>query len=140
MLSFRDRNKSSELDGDLSKTMTSYKFKKTHSSPVDRKVIYGVGKEMKSNNNQVGRKSNRDTSLIKLFESIAIMASGISTIISRENPNEICDRLKILLQEKQAGEIFKKTDEEIVAIAEKLLEYNCISTKQHKFLLLKYLN
>ena len=73
MLSFRDSNKSFELDGDLSKTMTSYKFKITHSNPQDRKLIHEFGKEMKTNINQVGRKSNRDTSLS--FESIAIMAS-----------------------------------------------------------------
>ena len=47
------------------------------------------------------------------------------------DPNELCLIIKILLQEKQAGNISNITDEEIVAVADKLLEYKFISTKQH---------
>ena len=39
------------------------------------------------------------------------------------NPNELCDRLKLLVQEKQAGKKSNIMNEEIVAIADKLLEY-----------------
>ena len=55
------------------------------------------------------------------------------------DPNELCDRIKLLLQKKQAGKISNKTNEKIIAIADKLLEDKCISTKQHRFLLLKCL-
>ena len=68
------------------------------------------------------------------------MASGISTMFLPENPNELCDRFKILLQEKQAGNNSNIIDEEIAAIADELLEYKCISTNQHIFSLLKCLN
>ena len=60
------------------------------------------------------------------------MTSGISTIFLPENHNERCDRLKLLLQEKQAGNNSNITNEKTVAIIDKLLEYKCISMKQHK--------
>ena len=68
------------------------------------------------------------------------MASGLSTIILLENRNELCNRLKILQQEKQAGINFDIFDKEIVAIVHNLFEYKCMSTKQHKFLPHKCLN
>ena len=64
-------------------------------------------------------------------------ACGISTVFLPKNPNELCDSLKLLLQEKQDetnSDIFR---EEIVAINDKCLDCKCISTKQHRFLLLK---
>ena len=42
------------------------------------------------------------------------MASGISTIFLPENPNELCDRLKLLLQQKKAGKNSDIINEEIV--------------------------
>ena len=58
---------------------------------------------MNFNIRQKGRKSNRDKFLIKLTKSPAIMAPGNSTLFLSEKPIEICDGLKKLLQEKQAG-------------------------------------
>ena len=114
--------------------MTSYKFNVDQSNPQDRKLIYEFGKEKKFNVRQVGRKSPRDDSLIRLLNSLAIMASGFSRNVLPENPNEFCDRLKLLLKEKQAGNNSDIVKEEIVAIADKLLEYKCISKKPHKIL------
>ena len=46
-----------------------------------------------------GRTSNRDKSMIKILNSPAIMASGISnTIFSPSDPNELCEGLRFLLQ------------------------------------------
>ena len=85
-----------------------------------------------------GRPSTRHTSIIKILESPAIMASGVSkTIFLSSDPNELCDRLKLLLQEKQAGNNSDIINEETVAIVDKLLEYKCISKKQHKQILIK---
>ena len=50
---------------------------------------------------------------------------------------ELCERLKILLQEKQAGNTSDMINQKIVAIIDKLVEYRCISTKQIKILLFK---
>ena len=88
--------------------------------------------------NSTGRPSVRHNSMIRLLDQPAIMASGFSkTIILSSDPNELCDRLKLLLQEKQAGNISNIINEEIVAIVDKLLEYKCISKKQHKQILIK---
>ena len=75
--------------------------------------------------------------LLKLLKSSAIMASGVTTIYLSENPDELCNRLKLLLQEKQAGNNSDIINDEIVAIVDKLLEYKCISKKRHKQILLK---
>ena len=138
MLTFTHSNKTFKLDGDLLETITNYDFNVNHANPQDQKLLYEFGKEMKFDIKQEGRKSNRDKSMIKLLKSPAIMASGISkTIFLSSDPDELCHRMKLLLQEKQAGKNCDIIDQEIVAIVDKLLEYKCISKKQHKQLLIE---
>ena len=136
LLIFRDSNKSFKLEGDLLETITNYDFNVDHSNQQDRKLIYEFAKEMNFNIKEKGNKSNRDKSIIRLLESPAIMASGVSkTIFLSSDANELCDRLKLLLQEKHAGNNSDIINNEIVAIVDKLLEYKCISKKQHKQIL-----
>ena len=138
MITFRDSNKSFRLEGDLLKVVTNYKINADHSSPQDKKLIYEFAKEMNYDTKSTGRPSTRHTSFIKIVESPAILASGISkTIILSSDPNELCDRLRLLLQEKHAGNNSDIINDEIVAIVDKLLEYKCISKKQHKQILIK---
>ena len=76
--------------------------------------------------------------MIGLLDQPASMASGISkTIFLSSDPDERCDRLKLLLQEKHGGNNSNLIDEEIFAIIDKLLEYKCISKEQHKQILFK---
>ena len=138
MLISRDSNRSFILDGDLLEAITNYDFIVDHSNQQDRKLMYEFGKEMKFDIEKKGRKSGRDKGFIRLLKSPAIMASGISkTIFLSSNANELCDRLKLLLQEKHAGNNSNIINEEIAAIVDKLLEYKCISKKQHKRILIK---
>ena len=138
MLTFRDTNKTFRLEGDLLKVMTNYKFNVDHSNQQDQKITYEFAKEMKYDVKSTGRPGVRHSSMIRLLESPAIMASGISkTIILSSNPDELCDRLKWLLQERHAGNNSVIINNEIVAIVDKLLEYKCISKKQHKQYLIK---
>ena len=65
------------------------------------------------------------------------MTSGISTTFLPSDPFELCDRLKLLLQEKHAGNISIVNNGEIIAIVDRLLEYKCLSKKQHKQFLIK---
>ena len=84
--------------------------------------------------------STRDKSLIKLLKSAGLMisASGISiTIVLPSVPKELGERLKLLLQERQAGSNSDIKNEEIVVILHNILEYKCISKKQHKQILIK---
>ena len=93
---------------------------------------------MNSNIRQKGNKSDRDKSIIRLLRSPAIMASGVSkTIFLSSDPNELCYRLKLLLQEKHADNNSNIINDEIISIIDKLLEYKCISKKQHKQILIK---
>ena len=138
MITFRDSNKSFRLEGDLLKVITNHKFNVDHSSPQDTKLIYEFAKEMNYDPKSTGRPSTRHTSIIKILESPAIMASGIpKTIFLSSDPDELCERLKLLLQEKHGGNNSNLIDEEIVTIVDKLLEYKCISKKQHKQILIK---
>ena len=138
MITFRDSNKSFRLEGDLLKVITNHKFNVNHSSPQDKKLIYEFAKEMNYDTKSTGRPSTRHTSIIKILESPAIMASGISkTIFLSSDPDELCERLKLLLQEKNAGNNSEIINEEIVVIVDKLLEYRCINKKQHKQILIK---
>ena len=67
-----------------------------------------------------------------------IPASGISnTIFLPSDLNEFCDRLKLLLQERQAGNNSDIINEEIVVILDKLLEDKCLSEKQLERILIK---
>ena len=139
MITFRDSNKTFRLEGDLLKVITNYKLNADHSSPQDKKLIYEFAKEMNYDTKSTGRPSTRHTSIIKILESPAIMASGISkTIFLSSDPDELCERLKLLLQEKNGGNNSEIINEEIVVIVDKLLEYRCITKKQHKQILIKY--
>ena len=67
-----------------------------------------------------------------------VSASGVSkTIFLFSDPDQLCDRFKLLLQEKHAGNNSDIINEEIVAIVDKLFEYKCISKRQHKQVLIK---
>ena len=134
-LTSRDSNESLKLDGDLFKTMTIYILNVGQSNLQHRKSNTEFAEEMNFDFTNIGRPSLRDKSLEKLLNSHAIMASGISTMFLPCDPNELCDRLKTLLQEKQAGINSNITNDEIIAIVDKLLQYKCISKKQHKQIL-----
>ena len=138
LLTFRDTNKQFELKGDLLKMITNKNYNVNHASLSDKKIMYDFAKEMHFDERRVGNKSTRDRTLINLLNSPAIMASGITkTIFLSSDPNELCDRLKLLLQEKQAGNNSDIINQEIIAIVDKLLEYKCIFKKEHKQILIK---
>ena len=140
MLTFRDTNKQFELKGDLLEMITNSKFNVDLASLADKKLMYNFAKEMHFDPKASGNKSTRDRKLIKLLNSPGLMlsASGTSkTIFLSSDPNELCDRLKLLLQEKHAGNNSGIINDEIVAIVDKLLEYKCISKKQHNQILIK---
>ena len=114
--------------------ITTKNYKVDLAKLPDKKLMFEFAKEMFFDEKALCNKRTRDKSLKRLLHFSAIMASGISTIFLPENPNELCDRIKLLLQEKQAANNSNIITEEIVAIADKLLEYKCICTKQHSTL------
>ena len=137
LLTFRDTGKEFELKGDLLKMITNKNYNVDLASLADKKLMYDFAKEMNFDTKAQGNKSTRDRTLIKLLKSPVIIASGISTIFLSSDPDELCNRLKLLLQEKHAGYNSDIINDEIVAIVDKLLEYKCISKRQHKQILIK---
>ena len=137
LLTFRDSGRVFELKGELLKMISNKNYNVNHASLSDKKIMYDFAKEMNFDKSRPGNKSTRDRTLITLLNSPRIMASGITTIFLSENADELCDRLKMLLQQKHAGNNSDLINEEIVAIVDKLLEYKCISKKQHKQILIK---
>ena len=140
LLTFRDTGKEFELKGDLLKLITNNNYNVDHASLADKKLMYDFAKEMHFDMKAVGKKSTRDKTLIKLLKSPGLMvtATGISqAIFLSSDPDELCDRLKLLLQEKNAGNNSDIINDEIVSIVDKLLEYKCITKKQHKQILIK---
>ena len=140
MLTFRDTGKEFELKGELLKMITNKNYNVILVSLPDKKLMYDFAKEMNFDTKTQGNKSTRDRTLIKLLNSPGLMASvsGVSkTIFLSSDPDELCDRLKLLLQEEYAGNNSDIINDEIVTIVDNLLEYKCISKKQHKQILLK---
>ena len=137
LLTSRDTNKQFELKGDLLKMITNKNYNVDLASLSDKKLMYDFAKEVHFDERRVGNKSTRDRKIIKLLNSPANMASGVSkTSLLSSDPNELCDRLKLLLQEKYAGNNSDINNEKIFAIIDKLLEYKCTSKKQHKQILI----
>ena len=79
----------------------------------------------------------RDRNLTKnYFNKRTIIASVLkgseTTIFFSQDPHELCDRLCLIIQEKQAGIDTTRIDNETVAIFNKFLDYKCITLAQHK--------
>ena len=141
ILTFRDTGKKFELAGDLLKMITNKNYNVDLASLSDKKLMYNFAKEMNFDLKAQSNKSTRDRTLIKLLKSLAIMASGVpNTIFLSSDPNELCEKLKLLLQEKQAGNNSDLVNRKIVAIVDKLSEYKCISKNHHKQILIKCIN
>ena len=140
MLRFRDTGKEFELKGELLKVITNKNYNVNLANLQVKKLMYDFANEMNFDTKALGNKSTRDRTLIKLLKSPGLMVSASSVskaIFLSYDPNELCDRLKLLLQEKQAGNNSDIINEEIIAIVDKFLEYKCISKKQHKQILIK---
>ena len=139
LLTIRDTDKVLRLEGDLLKMITIRNYNFDLASSQDKKLMYDFAKEMNFDFEAPVNKSTRDRTLTKLLKSPGLMvsASGISkTKFLSSDLDELCDRLKLLLQEKQAGNKSDITNQEIVAVVDKVLEYKCKSQKQHKQILI----
>ena len=67
---------------------------------------------------------------------LKISASGNSITFLPSDPNELCEKPKISIQEKKAENNSDLVIQAIVAIDDNLLENKCISRKQRKQLLI----
>ena len=112
--------------------ITNNNYNVNLASLSEMKLMFEFAKQMNFDVRSQGRKSTRDRTLIILLKPPANMASGISTAFLPCDPDELCDRLKLLLQEKQAGENSNTINDEIVAIVDKTLKHKSMSKKEHE--------
>ena len=122
---FRDTGKEFELTGDLLKMITNKIYNVDVASLQDKKLLYDFAKQMNFDLKAPGNKSTRGRTLIKLLKSpsLIVSASGVSkTIFLSSDTDELCNRLKSLLQERHAGNNSDIINDELVAIVDKLLE------------------
>ena len=92
-------------------------------SLADKDLLYDFAKEFHFEVRAQGNKSTRDRTLIEIIKSPGLMvsSSGVSKksfskiLFLSENGDELCDRLKLLLQEKQAGNNSDIINDEIVS-------------------------
>ena len=121
MLIIRDTDENFELQRDLSKMITNKNHNVDLAILSSKKFMFEFAKQINFVERALGFESARDKSVIRLFTSPAIMASGISTLVLPETLGKLCDGLKILLQEKQAGNNSITINGKLVAIADRLL-------------------
>ena len=79
LLTFRDTGKVFDIKGDLLKMITNKNLNVHLASLQDKKLMYEFAEEMNFDLKPQGRKSTRDSTLIKLFKSPGLMlsASGV---------------------------------------------------------------
>ena len=94
--------------------------------------------DMKYNKNYEDKKSIRDYFIENLINQYYQqsqcdnnqLTSGFVFLPS--DPDEFLDQLKLLYFEKEGGNDNPQLNEQVIQIADKLLEYECITTNQHQ--------
>ena len=148
------------MTGGLLGIITNYIYNVDHSISWDKK-IYDFANEMIFDTIHTDEKISRDRSLARFIKSPAIMVGCRHGTPSRKrlpknklrslkqtkmkpaqkitpipsDPNELCDRLTLLMQDKEAGNKSNEINKEKINSAEKLLEHKCKFLKQHRFFL-----
>ena len=115
-------------------------------------IIYNFLNDMKYNKNYGDKKSNRynfiknlhtayqelrsqSGSQLQGFTGSGLNGDALQIIFLPSDPDELVDQLKLLYFEKLGGNDNPQLNEQIIAIVDKLLEYECITTNQHQNLI-----
>ena len=105
----------------------------------NEKLIYNFLKDMKYDLNYGDKKSKRYYFIKDLINQYtnrdqqSQLGSGFNQyVFLPSDPDELVDQLKLLYFEKVGGNDNPMLSEQIIAIADKLLQYQCITTNQHQ--------
>ena len=148
-LTFLSNNNMYSLnDPDLSYLISNAQL---HTQPQNVNLIYSFLNEMKYNINYGDKKSKRYYFIKVLINQyiyqqilyqLSQLGSGLNFTPGRSkslicvflpsDPDEIVDQLKLLYFEKVGGNDNPMLSEQIIANADKLLQYQCITTNQHQ--------
>ena len=70
-----------------------------------------------------------------IFTRATSPSKSLICVFLPSDPDELVDQLKLLYFEKVGGNDNPMLSEQIIAIADKFLQYHCISTNQHQNLI-----
>ena len=119
---------------------------------LNMNIIYNFLNDMKYNINYGDKKSNRynfiknlhtayqelrsqSRSQLQGFTGSGLNGDALQIIFLPSDPDELVDQLKLLYFEKLGGNDNPQINEQIIAIVDKLIEYECITTNQHQNLI-----
>ena len=132
-------NKYNLKDPDLSYFITNAQL---DTQPQNVNLIYSFLYDMKYNINYGDKKSKRYYFIKHLinqyiYQHIPYQLSQLGSgyhqyVFLPSDPGELVDQLKLLYFEKVGGNDNPMLSEQIIAIADKLLQYQCITTNQHQ--------
>ena len=131
-------NKYNLKDPDLSNFITNAQL---DTQPQNVNLIYSFFNDMKYDINYGDRKSKRYYFIKDLINQyiyqhipyqLSQIGSGLNFVFLPSDPDELVDQLKLLYFEKVGGNDNPILSEQIIAIADKLLQNQCITTNQHQ--------
>ena len=133
-MTFQNGNTYNLNDPDLSSFITNAQIDK---KKQNENLIYNFLKDMKYDLNYGDKKSKRYYFIKHLINQYTYQqsqsGSGLNQyIFLPSDPDELVDQLKLIVLEKVGGNDNPMLSEQIIAIADKLLQYQCITTNQHQ--------
>ena len=88
-------------------------------------------KDLDYDTNNGDKKSDRRKLILPLRSIREVKGRWLGIVFLSSDPKELVDRLNLLHPEKRAGNDSKIINEEIIAIVEKLYEYDCLTKEEH---------
>ena len=141
-ITFENGNTYNLNDPDLSYFITNAQL---DTQPQNVNLIYSFLNDMKYNINYGDKKSKRYYFIKDLINQyiyqhipyqLSQLGSGFNQyVFLPSDPDELVDQLKLFVLEKVGGNDNPMLNEQIIAIADKLLQYQCITTNQHQNLI-----
>ena len=138
-MTFENGNTYNLNDPDLSYFITNAQL---DTQPQNVNLIYSFLNDMKYNINYGDKKSKRyyfikDFINQFIYQHIPYQLSQLGSgfnqyVFLPSDPDELVDQLKLIVLEKVGGNDNPMFNEQIIAIADKLLQYQCITTNQHQ--------
>ena len=128
-MTFPNGNTYTLNDPDLSNFITNTQIDKI---TQNSNIIYSFLNDMKYNINYGDKKSRRYYLIKAMFNTYYQEGSGLKFIFLPSDPDGLVDQPKLIVLEKVGGNDNPMLIEQIIAIADQLLEYECITTNQHQ--------
>ena len=132
-MTFENGNTYNLNDPDLSYFIT---YTQPDKEIQNENLIHFFLNDMKYNLNYGDKKSTRYHFIKHLInQNLSQSGSGLKFVFLPSDPDELVDQLKLIVLEKVGENDNPMHSEQIIAIADKLLQYQCITTNQNQNLL-----